>query len=72
MDQFLRNLVFSIEHPVYHSFSNDDTGLTLTYFTAKSNFVVEAFCSKNVKSGFSKPIAACDLKLIELMKICEY
>ena len=33
---------------------------------------------KNEKSGFSKTIAACDLKvgrgrqLIELMKVCEY
>ena len=47
-------------------YSNDDPGLTLTYFTARSNFWK--------KVDFSETIAACDLKvggcrqLIEFMK----
>ena len=48
-------------------------GLTLTYFTARSNFVTLAFLQEKVKKAdFSETIAACDLKLIDLMKICEY
>ena len=49
--------------------SNDDPGVTLTYFTARSNLVTV---------DFSETIAASDLKvgrsrhLIECMKICEY
>ena len=59
--------------------SNDDPGVTLTYFKARSNSVTEAFLWEKVKTvDFSKTIAACDLKvgrcrqLIEFMKICEY
>ena len=40
---------------------NDYPGLTLTYFTARSNFV-----EKVKKVDFSETIAACDLKLIKL------
>ena len=59
--------------------SNDDPGVTLTYFTAKSNLVTYAFLWEKVKRlDFSETIAASDLKgsrsrhLIEYMKICEY
>ena len=54
--------------------SNDDPGLTLTYFTARSNFVTKALLFEKVrkKMDFSKTIAACGLKLIELIKICEF
>ena len=59
--------------------SNDGPGLTLTYFTARSNFVISAFLQEKVKTyGFSETIAACDLKvgrcrqLIEFTKIYEY
>ena len=59
--------------------SNDDPGVTLTYFTAKSNFVTELFLWEKVKTvDFSETIAASDLKvgrciqLIEFMKVCEY
>ena len=59
--------------------SNDDPGLTLTYFTARSNLVTYAFLWEKVKTvDFSETIAACDLKvgrcrqLIEIMKVCEY
>ena len=59
--------------------SNDDPGVTLTYFTAKSKFVTKVFLWEKVKTvDVSKTIAASDLKvrrsnhLIEYMKICEY
>ena len=60
-------------------YSNDDPGLTLTYFTARSNLFILAFLWEKVKTvDFSETIAACDLKvgrcrqLIEIMKVCEY
>ena len=40
---------------------------------ARSNFVNEAFLLEKVKKvDFSKIIAACDLKLIELMKVLTF
>ena len=58
---------------------NDDPGLTLTYLTARSNFVICAFPLKKVKTvNFSETIADSDQKvgksrhLIEFMKVCEY
>ena len=57
--------------------SNDDPGMILTYFTARSNLAT--FLLEKVKTvDFSETIAACDLKvgrcrqLIEFMKVCEY
>ena len=59
--------------------SNDDPGVTLTYFTARSNLVTYAFLWKKVKTmDLSETIAACELKacrcrqLIEFMKVYEY
>ena len=59
--------------------SNDDPEVTLTYFTARSNFVIWAFLQEKVKTvNFSETIAASNLKvgssrhLIEFMKVCEY
>ena len=59
--------------------SNDDPGVILTYFTARSNFGNLGFSiGKSDGSGFSEAIAASDMKisrsrhLIEFMKICEY
>ena len=50
--------------------SNDDPWLTLTYFMPRSNFVTLAFLYEKVKKvDYSETIAACDLKLIDLMKI---
>ena len=53
--------------------------MTLTYFTARSNLVTNAFLWEKVKTvDFSETIAACDLivgrcrQLIEIMKVCEY
>ena len=44
--------------------SNDDPGVTLTYFTARSNLVTYAFLWEKVKTvDFSETIAACDLKV---------
>ena len=58
---------------------NDDPGVTLTYFTARSNSETKAFLYEKVKTvGFSETIEACDLKvgryrqLIDFMKVCEY
>ena len=60
-------------------YSNDDPGVTLTYFTARSNLVILAFLWEKVKTvDFSETTAVCDLKvgrcrqLIEIMKVCEY
>ena len=65
--------------PAHHSFSNNDPGVTLTYFTARANLVTKAFLWEKVKTvDFSEIIAASDLKysrsshLIEYMKVCEY
>ena len=44
--------------------SYDDPGLTLTYFTARSNLVTLAFLWEKVKTvDFSETIAASDLKV---------
>ena len=58
---------------------NDGPMLTLTYFSARSNFVSKAYLEEKVKRvDFSETIAACDLKVgicrqqIVLMKVCEY
>ena len=58
---------------------NGDPGLTLTYFTARSNLEIQAFLKEKVKTvDFSETIAACDLKvgiyrqLIVFMMVCEY
>ena len=58
---------------------NGDPGLTLTYFTARSNLEIQAFLKEKVKTvDFSETIAACDLKvdiyrqLIDFMMVCEY
>ena len=73
---------FGMQHPELKPVivcSNDDPGVTLTYFTAKSNFVTYVFLWEKVKTvDFSETIAASDLKvgrcrqLIEFMKVCEY
>ena len=59
--------------------TNDDPGVTLTYFTARSTLVTKAFLWEKVKTvDFSESTAPCDLKvgrcrqLIEFMKVCEY
>ena len=53
--------------------SNDDPGLTLTYFMAGVKFGnIGLSIEKSENFWFFRTIAACDLKPIEIMKICEY
>ena len=53
--------------------SNNDPGVTLSNFMARSNLVTWAFLLEKVKTvDFSETIAASDLKQMGLMKICEY
>ena len=78
--RFPQNLVCSIgDSSPLNFFSNDDPGVTMTYFTARSNLVTYVFLWEKVKKvEFSETIAASDLKvgrcrqLIEFMKVCEY
>ena len=49
---------------LYKIYINDDPGLTLTYFTARSNLVPYAFVwEKGKKMDFSETIVFYDLKL---------
>ena len=51
-------------HEYYQICSNDDPGLTLTYFMARSNLVPYAFVWENCKTmNFSETIVVYDLKL---------
>ena len=56
-----------IQHRVleyYQVCSNDDPGLTLTYFTARSNLVPYAFVWEKGKTmDFSKVIVVYDIKV---------
>ena len=63
----------------YQVCSNDDPWLTLTYFTARSNFVPYAFVWKDGKTmDFTETIVVYDIKvgrccqLNEYMKLYEY
>ena len=48
----------------YHVCSNDNHGLTLTYFMARSNLVPYAFVWEKGKTmDFSETIVVCNLKL---------
>ena len=59
--RLLRNLVCIIGDIVVCS--NTDPGVTLTYFTARSNLVSLAFSiGKSENSGFFRNYAASDLK----------
>ena len=51
-------------HEYYQIYSNDDPGLTLTYFMARSNLVPYAFVWEKGKTmDFSETIIVYDLKL---------
>ena len=60
-------LKLGMEHLVlkYHQIcSNDDPGLTLTYFIARSNLVPYAFVWEKGKTmDFSETIVVCDIKV---------
>ena len=75
-------LKVDMQHQVleyYQLCSNDAPGLTLTYFTARSNLVPYAFVWEKVKTmDFSETIVVYDIKvgrcsqLNEYMKLYEY
>ena len=49
----------------YQVCSNDDTGLTLTYFTARSNLVLYAFVWEKGKTmDFSETTVVYDIKVV--------
>ena len=51
-------------HEFYQIYSNDDPGLTLTYFTTRSNLLPHAFMWEKGKTmNFSETIVVYDLKL---------
>ena len=63
----LMTLKLSMHHRVlkyYQVCSNDDPGLTLTYFTIRSNMVLYILYGEKGKTmDFSETIVVCDLKL---------
>ena len=64
-------LVCSIGY--YQIYSNDDTGLTLTYFTARSNLVPFAFVwEKGNLMDFSETIVVCDIKVGRFIQLNKY
>ena len=75
-------LKICMQHQVlkyYQVYSNDDPGLTLTYFSTRSNLVPYAFVWEKVKTmDFSETIVVYDIKvgrcsrLNEYMKLYEY
>ena len=57
----------------YQVCSNDDPGLTLTYFTAKSNLVPFVFVSENAQAvDFQETTEACEVKVGAYSQINEY
>ena len=60
-------LKLGVQHRVFEYYqvcSNYDTGLTLTYFMAMSNFVPYAFVMEKGKTlDFSETIVVCDVKV---------
>ena len=57
----------------YQVCSNDNLGLTLTYFTARSNLVPYAFVwEKGNIMDFLETIVVCDIKVGRLIQLNEY
>ena len=57
----------------YYQIFNDDPGLTLTYFTARSNLVSYAFVLEKVKTmDFSENIVVYDIKVCRCSQLNEY
>ena len=69
-------LKLGMQHQVlkyYQVCSNDDPGLTLTCFMARSNLVPYAFVWENVKTmDFSETIVVYDIKVGRCNQINEY
>ena len=57
----------------YQVCSNDYSGLTLTYFTARSNFVPYVFVWEEGKAmDFSETLVVCDIKTRRCSQLNEY
>ena len=57
----------------YHVCSYNDSGLTLTYFMARSNFVPYAIVWEDSKTmDFSETIVVCDIKIGRFSQLNEY
>ena len=57
----------------YRVYSNDDPGLSLTYFTARSNLVPYAFVwEKSYTMDISETIVVCDVKVGRCSYLNEY
>ena len=69
-------LKLSMQHRVFEYYripSNDDTGFTLTYFTARSNLVPYAFVWEKVKTmDFLEIIVVHDIKVGRWSQLNEY
>ena len=69
-------LKVSMQHRVFKFYqvcSNDDLGLTLTYFTARSNLVPFAFVwGKSNIMNFSETIVVYDIKIGRVIQLNEY
>ena len=65
--KMLMTLKLGMHHRMLEFFqvcTNDDTGLTLTYFTARSNLVLYAFVWENGKTiDFSETVVVYDFKV---------
>ena len=56
----------------YKVYINNNPGLTLTYFTARSNLVTWVFLWEKVKTvNFPETIEACDLKVGRYRQLIE-
>ena len=75
-NQKAMSLKVDMQHRVleyYQACSNDDPGLTLTYFTARSNLFLYAFVWKIVKTiDFSETIVIYGYKLVDAVNLNEY
>ena len=69
-------LKVAMQHRVleyYQVCSNDESGLTLTYFMARSNFVPYAFVWEEYETMyFSETIVVCDIKVSRCTEVNEY
>ena len=69
-------LKFCMQHWVlkcYQIRSNDDPGLTLTYFMARSNLVPYAFVWEKVKTmDFAETVVVYDVKVVRCNNLNEY
>ena len=72
----MMTLKVDIQHRVleyYQVRSNNDSGLTLTYFMARSNFVPYAFVLEDSKTmDFSEIIVVYDIKIGRFSQLNDY